>query len=382
MKRLISFGIWLSILSACAEPSAPNASAVSPGAAAVGLALGRTPSIQIVDLGTLPGAWPSFANALNANRVIAGYSYTGANYSGVQHAVRWQESTPGNGIWGITDLSGQITGSTMSAASAVNAGGAVAGWMRTSDGVDHAFVLSSGGSLTVIAPPAGKTIGYATDINASGEVVGSATVSPDPSGTNRRAFYYASGTTVELPTLSGASEANSIADNGTIVGYSRDASGTQTAVEWTRDAYGTWTIAALAGSANSTATAINTTGSIAGSGCPNLTIYGCSPGSRAYFWSNATTLPTVLGTLGGNVSAAYGIDDSGNIAGWSTTKVGRQHAFYLASGSSTLTDLGSLAGSSGSSGGAAVEGKLVAGSSSLSGGGFYSVTHATLWILP
>jgi Predicted integral membrane proteins containing uncharacterized repeats len=350
-----------------------------------------TTGVRIVDLGTLPGGWPSFAMAINGGRVIVGYSYTGANYSGVQHAVRWRESTVGSGIWEIKDLSTLITGSTMSAATAINANGDVAGWMRNGAGADFAFLLTSGGTLTVIAPPAGKNAASATGVNAGGAVVGSTSFSPDNTGTTVRAFYYEGGTAVVLPTLSGTSQANSISDDGRVVGYSFDAAnesyprGVQRAVEWTR-ASGNWTIARLPSSANTTteansATAISSTGKIAGVGCPNLSSTGCSPGSRGYFWPSDVSTPTVLGTLGGNVSVAYGVNDAGDLAGWSYTNVGVQRAFFSASGSGVLIDLGSLSNGNGFSYGAGLSGHLVVGVSE-AGSGRLRPFHAALWIVP
>jgi probable HAF family extracellular repeat protein len=383
MKRFVSLGVAVTILAACTAVNAPDAPTATAPPGAGTIVMSRQPggpsSIRLIDLGTLPGGSPSFANAINSGGVIAGQSYTGANYGGVQHAVRWQESTPGS--WVITDLSGQLTGSTMSAADGINGSGDVVGWMRTSNGEDHAFLLTSGGALTVISLT-GRNASYASDVSDAGGVVGYTTSLPDPYGNNTRAFYYGGGTGVELPTLSGTSAANAIADDGTtIVGYSYDAARTQHAVAWTRDAAGAWTIAKLAGSANAAAEAINTNGNVAGSGCPNLTTNGC-PGARAYDWASAATNPTVMETLGGAVSAAYGIDDSGRLAGWSTTRNGVQHAFFAASATSALVDLGSLAGKNGGSKAAALNGNgRVVGWSQLSGppstGG-----HATLWILP
>jgi probable HAF family extracellular repeat protein len=341
----------------------------------------------MVDLGTLPNGWPSFATAINGARVIVGYSYTGANFSGVQHAVRWRESTVGSGIWKIDDLSTKIPGSTMSAATAINANSDVAGWMRGGAGADSAFLLTSGGTLTVIAPPAGKNAVYATGVNRGGAVVGYAGTLPDNTGTTVRAFYYGGGSAVELPTLAGAtSQANSISDGGTVVGYSYDAAHVQHAVEWTRDASGNWQIARLAGSANSTtetnsAAAISNTGKIAGSGCPNPPTTGCYPESRAYFWATDITTPTVLGTLGGNASQGHGVNDAGDIAGESWTRAGLQRAFFSAAGSGVLTDLGSLAGGSGSSTAAGLSGRLVVGSS-VAGSGRLRPFHAALWIVP
>lgn len=390
MKQYGHLGVSLLIAAgatACTDLNAPGTSpSVGVPRDGSGTASAASTGVRIVDLGTLPGGWPSGATAINSGRVIVGWSYTGANYSGVQHAVRWQESTPGSGSWAFHDLSGLITGSTMSSVSAINATGDVAGWMRTSAG-DFAFLLTFGGTLTVIAPPAGMNAAFATGINVGGAVVGYAATNPDPYGATVRAFYYGGGTAVVLPTLSGTSQANSIRDDGTVVGYSYDAARVQHAVEWTYNATTTsWTITRLPGSANTTteandATAISNTGKIAGGGCPNLTATGCSSGSRAYFWGSDVTTPTVLGTLGGNVSAAYGVNDAGDIAGWSRTSVGLQHAFFSASGSGVLTDLGSLVNGNGSSTAAGLSGHLVVGLSE-AGSGRLRPFHAALWIVP
>jgi probable HAF family extracellular repeat protein len=387
MKQYAHLAVPLLIAAACTggdqrSPTAPDfrlSSARKTGSTGV----------QIVDLGTLTGGSSSGAAAINGGRVIVGWSYTGVNYSGVQHAVRWQESTPGSGSWAIYDLSALITGSTMSSASAINANGDIAGWMRTSSG-DSAFLLPLVGTLKVIAPPAGMTAAYATGINVHGAVVGYAMTNPDPNHDLTRAFYYGGGTTVALPSLSGTSQANSISDDGTVVGYSFDAPnasyprGVQRAVEWRYDG-SNWQITRLPSSANTTteaneATAINKSGMIAGVGCPNLSSTGCSPGARAYFWASDATTPTVLGTLGGNISAAYGVNDAGDIAGWSWTSHGLQHAFFSAFGSGVLTDLGSLV-NNGSSSAAGLSGHLVVGLSE-SGAGRIRPSHAALWIVP
>ena len=393
MKPHVHLAVPLLIAAACTgvDQRSPTAPGSSPSVNALQDASGvashaSTTGVRIVDLGTLPGGWPSFAMAINGGRVIVGYSYTGANYSGVQHAVRWQESTPGNGSWSIQDLSTMITGSTMSAATAINANGDVAGWMRNSAGADFAFLLTPGGTLTLIAPPAGKNTAYAAGVNAGGAVVGYTSLSPDNTGTTVRAFYYEGGTAIVLPTLSGTSQANSISDDGRVVGYSYDAANVQHAVKWTRDASGNWTIARLPSSANTTteansATAISSTGKIAGVGCPNLSSTGCSPGSRGYFWASDVSTPTVLGTLGGNVSVAYGVNDAGDLAGWSYTNVGVQRAFFSASGSGVLIDLGSLSNGNGFSYGAGLSGHLVVGLSE-AGSGRLRPFHAALWIVP
>jgi probable HAF family extracellular repeat protein len=358
-------------------PTAPSASALLN---ASGKAPAATTGVRIVDLGTLPGGWPSFAKAINGGRVIVGYSYTGAAQTGVPHAVRWQESTLGSGSWTIRDLTPLITGSVMSEAIAVNANGDIAGWMKNAAGEDVSFLLPAGGTLAPIAPPAGKNGTFPYGVSVGGAVVGSAWLSPDHTGATGRAFYYENGTTVLLPTLSGTSRANAIKDDGTVVGYSVDAANVSHAVKWTYDGLN-WQIATLPGAASSAAWAISNTGRIAGSGCPPATPTSCVSAGRAYFWANDAAAPTVLGTLGGQSSTAYGVNDAGDVTGESYTKTGLQRAFFSAAGSGSLIDLGSLGSGTAFSTATGISGHLVVGFTVV-GSGRLPPWHAALWIVP
>jgi len=387
VKHFTHLAVPLLIAAACTggDQRSPTAPSTSPSASPLLNTSGptsqaSTTGVRIVDLGTLPGGWPSYAKAINGGRVIVGVSYTGANFSGVPHAVRWQESTPGSGSWTIQDLSSLITGSVMSEAIAINANGDIAGWMKNAAGEDVSFLLSAGGTLSIVAPPAGKNGTFPYGVNVSGAVVGAARLSPDNTGATVRAFYYQNGTTVLLPTLSGTSQANAINDDGTVVGYSVDAANVGHAVKWTNDGVN-WQIATLPGNASSAAWAISSTGRIAGSGCPPATPTSCVSASRAYFWASDATAPIVLGTLGGKASTAYGVNDAGDVAGESYTKTGLQRAFFSAAGSGALIDLGSLGGGSGFSTAYGLSGHLVVGLT-VAGSGRLPPWHAALWIVP
>ena len=53
---------------------------------------------------------------------------------------------------------------------------------------------------------------------------------------------------------------------------------------------------------------------------------------------------TDLGTLGGSNSHAFGINDAGQVVGFSYTAAGSQHAFITGPNGVGMTDLGTLGG--------------------------------------
>jgi probable HAF family extracellular repeat protein len=82
-----------------------------------------------------------------------------------------------------------------------------------------------------------------------------------------------------------------------------------------------------------------------------------------------------IGTLGGNESAAMGINAAGFIVGWSLTAAGDRHAFLWDPTTHLMTDLGVLAGYTESVANDLNDFGVIVGSSGPSG-----ASHATRWM--
>jgi probable HAF family extracellular repeat protein len=182
-----------------------------------------TPGVGAQDLGTLGGTI-SVAYALNEQGQVAGYSTTA---TGAVHAFLW---TPGVGM---QDL-GVLDGGTSSRARGINDRGEVVG-QSTLPRVDprepqtHAFLWTpAGGMQDLGALGGGLTSSVASDINNVGQVVGRSysadqiiTPPTDPEFFSR-AFLWSPGQGMQdLGALSGGhATAYAINDNGQVVGKS------------------------------------------------------------------------------------------------------------------------------------------------------------------
>jgi probable HAF family extracellular repeat protein len=117
---------------------------------------------------------------------------------------------------------------------------------------------------------------------------------------------------------------------------------------------------------------INSSGEVVGQAVDSDYIAQAPLGTRAYLYSNGSM--SELGTLGGSTSAAYGINDSGDIVGLATlTGDTAYHAFFESNG--IMTDLGTLGGQDSEAFAVNGNGQVV-GSSSVSGS---SSSHAFLF---
>jgi probable HAF family extracellular repeat protein len=189
----------------------------------------------------------------------------------------------------------------------IGADGRVVGIVRTlgatpqEDGLMRAVVWTDG--VAAELPTPGGDQSQALAINQEGVIVGTAAVEPGADAA-LYACRWAAGEAESLGTLGGYSVANDVSDRGWIVG-----------------------------------------GSGAATTDGRASVVG--PGARAVLWRDGEMIE--LGTLGGDISQARALNESGQIAGYSTTGPDQtfagpgMHAFLWQDG--TMVDLGTLPGS-------------------------------------
>ncbi len=239
----------------------------------------------MVDLGALPGGSSSIGNGINGSGLVVGESL--APDLGTSAAFIYKQS--------MIDLGS--FGGIYSAAKGINDRGQVVGYSKTRRNVDNAF-------LWVPKKP-GATKGHMYDLGklpgAAGSTANAINSSGTVTGLNLDADFFFSHAFVWKPTVA----------NGT--------SGTMTS------------LVELPGALGSSGQAINRKGVIAGS-------VELATGSHAFVYD--TTMHD-LGTLaGGSQSFAYGINSRGQIVGWSETYNFNDHAFLYIKGH--MTDLNKL----------------------------------------
>lgn len=275
---------------------------------------------SIVDLGMLPGGrLMSRAECINDRGQIGGYCCV----SGMYRPFIWQSgvmeglSTPytETGYAQSINSSGQIAGwwagvavvweygvmqrLGVGSAADINDNGVIAGSSYEATGYDRAGVWQNE-VLQDIGVLPGFQSSHASAINESGLVVGTCR---DATGYETQAFIWRNGGIEPIEELRAATDIN---DSGQVVGWNRNC-----ALLW-QDGIVEYLVGMFR------ATAINNSGVVVGWS-------GGMYDARAQLWKDGVLQD--LGTLpGGTISQAYGINNYGQVVGYSTGADGWEHA--------------------------------------------------------
>lgn len=235
-----------------------------------------------------------------------------------------------NGV--LTDL-GVLPGGDTSRATAINVHGAIVGNSNTGGQVTHAFLYSNGVMQDLGTLPRGAT-SYATDINDAGQITGwSDTLLPNSTYPRPdHAFLYSAGVMTDL---------GNIASNPTGSGFGNFSAGT----------------------------AINASGEVVGWSINNQFE------THAFIYTGGTMRD--LGTLGGTESRATDINDSSTVVGWSLTSGDAGRRAFKATGTGSMTNLGTLPANTASYGTALNNAGIIIGTSYFNSTPAFAYTTAT-----
>ena len=328
---------------ACVLLAAAFAGLTAPPSGAASAAL------EIQDLGTLPGGTFSEANDINNRGWVVGVSGQGSG-EGLGHAFLWRDGR----MLDLGTLGGEESG-----ANGINDRGWVVGAAATGGSAVHAFLWRDGRMLDL--GTLGGEFSEAMEVNNRGVVVGN---SETASGLLRPFVWYR-GVMRELNVAGGiTSFATAINARGQVTGAIIQPGGVETeAYRWDRGS--TTLLGTLpADFRSSVGRDINDHGLVVGS---SLSLSGAS---HAVLWRDRRIVD--LGTLGGALSEAEGVNNRGWVVGASDTGDG-SHAFLWRKGQ--MTDLGTLLGFGFSSAAAVNERGVIVGTSLSETG----LGHAVIW---
>ena len=242
----------------------------------------------------------------------------------------------------VTDL-GTLGGKFYTRAYSMNNRGQVVGASKRNDSGKHQAFLWEDGVMKDLGT-LGRSVSSAVAINDAGQIVGSASVRARRHGVYH-VFVWENDVMTDIfdnvETASGLihGSASDINESGHIAGSWKDpATGSATRAFLWED--GTMTDLGTLGGNTSHATGVNDYGQVVGF---SSTASGTSAraSTRAFLWENGTM--TRLGTLGDNYTVAKDINNSAQVVGYSKMD-SVTHAFPWEDGD--MTDLGTLRGSS------------------------------------
>jgi len=224
--------------------------------------------------------------------------------------------------YSITDLGS--FGGTFNFAYGVNNSAQIVGASSTPAFTLRAFLYQGTNMIDLNAGDGSQ----ANSINDQGQIVG---YFPATGGVH--AFLYTNGVLTDLGTLGGVrSFGNCINNNGEVAGTAWTPSGTNHAFKFSG---GPLTDLGTLGGVSSAANGINNNGDVAG-----LSLTSNNIATHAFLFTAGVMKD--LGTLGGTNSSAAGVNDAGQVVGTSSTISEANHAFFFANG--VMSDLGTLGG--------------------------------------
>ena len=268
-------------------------------------------SYRLDDLGELPHIADDVAVSLNRNGVVAYWARVG----GIVRAMEWKNGAARQ-IPGLAGYPSSIT-------HALNGRGDAVGWMSSSPNLVDSMAITRGfiqhdGHVEIVAGLGGRN-SRVLGANDKGTAVGSSNV---PDGA-RHAFVVKKGRVLDLGTLTSGTSSTAYAINnaGVIVGSATVAGDAAHAVQWRNGRIAE--LGALAPGFGSSARSVNDRGQIAG--------FADTPeGIHAFLYTRGVMQD--LGTLGGEPSAASGVNNRGEVVGASNLSSTRRHAFLWRQG--------------------------------------------------
>jgi probable HAF family extracellular repeat protein len=243
-------------------------------------------SYSIVDLGSLGGGY-TMPTSINDAGQVAGY---GRLSNGNTNAFFYNH--------GSMTAIGTLGGAN-SYASDINARGQVVGYSLRADGSSNAFVYSNSTGAIGLGT-LGGTNSWASGINDAGQIVGRSQIAGDASS---RAFIYQG----SMSTVGTLDNAIGINNAGQVLGFEN----------WNPVLYSGGSSSALGvptGGCCFAPAAINDKGQIAGTAMPNILI---SDVPHAFYYDGAFTDLGTLNGPGGSDSRGLGINNAGQVVGWS-----------------------------------------------------------------
>lgn len=261
---------------------------------------------MLTGLGTLPGYDGSVATGINASDQVVGAA-SGAGRTG--HAFLYGGGT-------MRDI-GTLAGGTTAALDINDAGDIVGSSVVRQQGYQFAFLYRNGVMRNLGSLP-GSDRSVALAINNRGEIAGSSGVglSDGPTGEQTHAVVWKNGNILDLGTLGGlSSDANDINDRGEVTGYSTFAGG-----DGPDRVYGgfIWShgkmrgIGAPPGGSQVMPLGMNNRGRVVG-------IYAGFNQQRAFLYGYRGGMHDLTALVdaaqGWTITAAYDINDAGQIAG-------------------------------------------------------------------